>query len=245
MHKLLLLMAISLSFFAFSAHHEEPSSVSNEPSSSDGGAFTTLMVSAPNVDKYVSYLKADTSSFKTIGSNAAGVCVTNSGNDYPGQMFVWNAFSNVESALGGATKYDPSKAPSSLARLRDVKYGVTWKPLKDFRIDPGYERVQRIKLSTTNLPAFVEVLTRLEKAIQNAGHKNFFNGIFVPIGGGVHEAETYMIRSITPDGAQHGAILDDYFAGASWGSIYQEGVTLIDAVVSDYIEICEQFYYGE
>ena len=54
-----------------------------------------------------------------------------------------------------------------------------------------------------------------------------------------------MIRSITPDGAQHGAILDDYFAGASWGSIYQEGVTLIDAVVSDYIEICEQFYYGE
>ena len=93
MHKLLLLMAISLSFFAFSAHHEEPSSVSNEPSSSDGGAFTTLMVSAPNVDKYVSYLKADTSSFKTIGSNAAGVCVTNSGNDYPGQMFVWNAFS--------------------------------------------------------------------------------------------------------------------------------------------------------
>jgi len=54
-----------------------------------------------------------------------------------------------------------------------------------------------------------------------------------------------MVRSITPDGAQAGAIFDDYFSGAAWGSIYQEGVALIDGVVSDNIEICEQFYYGE
>ncbi|MCH2263695.1 MAG: hypothetical protein MK371_02140 [SAR86 cluster bacterium] len=238
MHKLLfLLMTMALSFFAFSDHHEVPSS--------EEGAFTTLMVAAPNVDRYVDYLKADTSLFKTIGSTGAGVCVTNSGNDYPGQMLVWNAFPNFEAALGGAAKYDPSKAPSSLARLREVKYSVSWKPLKAFRLEPGYERVQRIKVPAANVTAFTEVLTRLEKAIQDAGHKNFFNGIFTPIGGGVHETGTYMVRSITPDGAQAGAIFDDYFSGAAWGSIYQEGVALIDGVVSDNIEICEQFYYGE
>ena len=54
-----------------------------------------------------------------------------------------------------------------------------------------------------------------------------------------------MISSITPDAAQHGAVIDDYVSGASWGSIYLEGSALIDEVVSDNIEICEQFYYGE
>lgn len=238
MHKLiLLLMTVTFSLFTFSAGHETPSG--NE------GAFTTLMVAAPNVDRYVDFLKADTSSFKTIGSTGSGVCVTNSGNEYPGQMMVWSAFPSVEAAFVGASQYDPSKAPSSLQRLREVKYGVTWVPLKAFRLEPGYERVQRVKIPSANLPAFIEVLSKLEKAVQDAGHENFFNGMFSSIGGGTHEAGTYMVRSITPDAAQHGAVVDDYISGASWGSIFLEGSALIDEVVSDNIEICEQFYYGE
>ena len=89
MHKLiLLLLTVTFSLFTFSAGHETPSG--NE------GAFTTLMVAAPNVDRYVDFLKADTSSFKTIGSTGSGVCVTNSGNEYPGQMMVWSAFPRPE-----------------------------------------------------------------------------------------------------------------------------------------------------
>ena len=238
MNKLILIMiTVTLSFLTFSAGHETPSG--NE------GAFTTLMVAAPSVDRYVDFLKADTSSFKTIGSTGSGVCVTNSGNAYAGQMMVWSAFPSVEAAFVGSSQYDPSKAPSSLQRLREVKYGLTWAPLKSFKLEPGYERVQRVKISSANLPAFIEALAKLEKAIQDAGHKNFFNGMFVPIGGGTHETGTYMIRSITPDAAQHGAVIDDYVSGASWGSIYLEGSALIDEVVSDNIEICEQFYYGE
>ena len=52
MHKLiLLLLTVTFSLFTFSAGHETPSG--NE------GAFTTLMLAAPNVDRYVDFLKAD------------------------------------------------------------------------------------------------------------------------------------------------------------------------------------------
>ena len=69
------------------------------------GAFTSLYVSAADIDKYVSFLKKNTEAFKTIGSSDAGVCITRSGNQYPGQMMIWNAFSSVEDAMVGSLKY--------------------------------------------------------------------------------------------------------------------------------------------
>ena len=50
-------------------------------------------------------------------------------------------------------------------------------------------------------------MTALEEAIIDAGHKDFFNGVFVPIGGGSHEAQTVMVRSITPDATLMGKLL--------------------------------------
>ena len=44
----------------------------------------------------------------------------------------------------------------------------------------------------------------LEKAIIEAGHSDFFNGVFISIGGGVHEAQTVMVRSVTPDASSFG-----------------------------------------
>ena len=65
----------------------------------------SLYVSAADIDKYVSFLKKNTEAFKTIGSSDAGVCITRSGNQYPGQMMIWNAFSSVEDAMVGSLKY--------------------------------------------------------------------------------------------------------------------------------------------
>ena len=131
------------------------------------GAFNTIMVQADDTAKYVEYLRANPGLFKGVGATAAGVCITRSGNDYEGQMFVWSAYPDLASALHANTVYDPNNAPAALAKLRTVKYGVSWKGLKSFRLDPGWERVLRIKVSPENLNTYVESIRELETAIIN------------------------------------------------------------------------------
>lgn len=236
MKRLLILTITVFSLTAFTSDE-------NGPQTTDG-AFTTLMIAAADIGKYTETLMDNPSAFQATGTTGAGVCVTNSGNAYEGQMMVWSAFPDVASALVGGTKYDPQQAPRQFKNLRDIKYGVTWKPLTPFRLEPGYERVQRIKVSAENLQAFNEGLNKLEASIQAAGHPNFFNGAFVQIGGGTHEIETLMVRSITRDAQSMGVLFDDYFAGtATWAADY-DSLMLLGEVMSDNMEICEQVYFG-
>ena len=237
MKKLILIIFTTFSLSVFADHHE------SAPMTTDG-AFTTLMIAAPDIDKYTETLRENPSAFQATGTTGAGVCVTNSGNDYAGQMMVWSAFPDVATALTGGTKYDPQSAPRSFERLREIKYGVTWKPLTPFRLEPGYERVQRIKVSAENLQAFSEGLNKLESSIKSACHHNFYNGAFVQIGGGTHEIETLMVRSITRDANAMGILFDEYFAGtATWAADY-DNLMLLGEVMSDNMEICEQIYFG-
>ncbi|MEC8158431.1 MAG: hypothetical protein VX095_04120 [Pseudomonadota bacterium] len=206
-------------------------------------AFTTLFVSATDVEAYISSVKSSTTLFEVIGTDAAGYCETISGRDEVGQLMIWNAFGSVTDALVGASKYDASKAPADMASQRDFKYGATWAPLKPFpRLDPGYERAMRIKMKPEKLSAFIAMITKLEAEIIAAGHDTFMNGLFVAMGGGTTEAGTYYLKSITSSVETHGAVIDDYFAGASWGVTYNEALAMIDEVVNDQFEICEQFY---
>ena len=156
---------------------------------------------------------------------------------------IWNAFGSVTDALVRASKYDASKAPADMASQRDFKYGATWAPLKPFpRLDPGYERAMRIKIKPEKLSAFIAMITKLEAEIIAAGHDTFMNGLFVAIGGGTDEAGTYYLKSITSSVEAHGAVIDDYFAGASWGVTYNKALVMIDDVVNDQFEICKQVY---
>ena len=77
------------------------------------GAFTTLHVKAKNVDKYIELMKKNTAPFKAIGSDLAGVCITKTGHQYPGEMFVWNAFPSIEKAFAATDLYDPMKTSAS------------------------------------------------------------------------------------------------------------------------------------
>ncbi len=207
------------------------------------GAFTTLFVSAADVDAYIDSVKSSTALFEAIGSDAAGYCETISGRDEVGQLMIWNAFESVTDALVGGSKYDASKAAPDMASQREFKYTATWAPLKPFpRLDPGYERAMRIKLKPENLPAFIAAITKMEAEIVAAGHETFMNGLFVAMGGGSTEAGTYYLKSITSSVETHGAVIDDYFAGASWGTTYNEASAMIDEVVNDQFEVCEQFY---
>ncbi|HIG67396.1 MAG TPA: hypothetical protein EYQ44_06215 [Porticoccaceae bacterium] len=210
------------------------------------GAFTTLMVAAKDTDRYLKSVKSNPALYEAIGADAGGYCRTVSGQDYAGQLMMWTAFPNVTAALVASSKYDPSNVPRAMANMREFKYGATWAPLKGFpRLDPGYERAMRIKVSPANVPALVAALTKLEKEIQEAGHDTFINGLFVAIGGGTQEAGTLYLKSITSDEKTHGAVIDDYLSGAPWVNTYLQASSLIDEVVNDQFEVCEQFYTAE
>ena len=214
----------------------------NIPLSAEG-AFTTVMVSAKDTAKYIESVKSNTALYEAIGADAAGYCETISGRDYSGQLMMWSAFSDVTSAIKGASKYDPSKAPKEMSDMREFKYGATWVPLKPFaRLDPGYERAMRVKVSSANMPQFIQGLVKLEKEIQDAGHDTFMNGLYTALGGGTYEADTVYLKSITSNVDTHGAVIDDYMAGAQWGVTFRDVTSLIDEVVNDQFEVCEQFY---
>lgn len=233
-------LAVIAAAGSFAAHHES----STAPSS--GGAFTTLMVQAQSTTEYTNYLKEHLELFEATNPSAAGVCVTQSGQEYPGQMFVWSAFPNMEAALSASTNYDPSLAPPELAELREVKYGTAWASLKPFVLNPGYEHVQRVKVAYENLPGYLRVISALEEAIQKNGHKDFFVGVFQSFGGGPKEVDTYMTRAITPDGASWGRLLDDFYSQPEWAqAIYPRLMSLTDSLVSDNVEVCEQIYWAD
>ena len=94
MNKIMLILSLILSYGIYS---DEPLN-----RGTTDGAFTTLMLASPDIDKYVDTLKSNTSAFSATGASDAGVCITRSGNEYAGQMMVWSAFPSVEAALVGS-----------------------------------------------------------------------------------------------------------------------------------------------
>ena len=200
------------------------------------GAFTSLHVKSMDVEKYVDFMKKNTEPFEAIGSDVAGVCVTRSGNQYPGEMFVWNAYGSIEDAFVASQKYDPMTPNKKFEKLRKVKYGVTWKPVKEFELRPGYERLWRLKLNDWR--AFAKKMEELEIALKSAGH-DMRLGVFYPLGGGT---EVFHLRAVTDTASQSGKVADEYFAGASYGKIWDTAFQYVDEIVSETVEECEIIY---
>ena len=197
------------------------------------GAFTSLHVKAMDIAKYVDYMKKNTAPFEAIGSDVAGVCVTRSGNQYPGEMFVWNAYGSIEDAFIASQKYDPMTPNKQFEKLRKVKYAATWKPVKDFELRPGYERLWRLKLNDWR--AFAKKMEELETSLKAAGH-DMRIGVFYPLGGGT---EVFHLRAVTDTASQSGKVADEYFAGASYGKIWDSAFQYVDEGVSETVEECD------
>ena len=206
------------------------------------GAFTSLYVSASDVDKYVSFLRKNSDAFKAIGSSDAGVCITRSGNQYPGQMMIWNAFPSVEAAMIGSLKYDPYKATGPISNLRNIKHSTIWKSLKSFRLEPGHEIVGRFKVKQENISSFVKAMDSLEKEIQDNGHPDFFNGVFVSIAGGA-ESQTLKVRSITSSASDQGKIADEYFSGKY--KSFNDAIAFTEGFVDEQIQVLSLIHISE
>ena len=234
MKSLIPFIFLAVTFGAVAGHHE------TVPVGT--GAFTTLTVQAKDVEAYIASLKADGTPFEAVGSSVAGVCVTKTGNDYPGQMFVWNGFDTIADALATTDKYDPYDASAELMALRQVKYSAIFKPLKEYTLEPGFERLWRLRISNDNIQTFVAKMDKLEKTLRSNGH-TINVGVFQPIGGGSHEA--YHLRAASPSSAAASKLLDEAYSGASWISIWNEASALVDEVVSDNFEECETVYTAE
>ena len=205
------------------------------------GAFSTLMVQVSDVDAYIKVLKSSDGPFKTVGSVAAGYCLTRSGNDYPGQMFVWNAFDSVSDAMAGVLKYDPYEAPKEFAALREVKYSAIFKPLNDFKLDPGIERLWRVAVPAENLSKFVEGVVEVESALRAKGY-DLNMGVFMALAGGAAETKTLHVRAAARDGATLGKVVDEYFENAPWSASWNRTIALASSIETDTIEECEQVY---
>ena len=199
------------------------------------------MVQVSDVDSYIKALKSNDGPFKTVGSVAAGYCLTRSGNDYPGQMFVWNAFDSVSDAMAGVLKYDPYKAPKTFAALREVKYSAIFKPLNDFKLDPGIERLWRIAVPAENLSGFVEGIVEVESALREKGY-DLNLGVFMALAGGAAETKTLHVRAAARDGATLGKIVDEYFENAAWSEVWNRTMAMASSIETDTIEECEQVY---
>jgi len=200
------------------------------------GAFTTLHVQAKNIDKYIEMMRNNQAPFEAIGSDVAGVCITKTGHQYPGEMFVWNAFPSVEKAIEAADLYDPMKPAGPYKKMRKVKYSSTFKPLKEFRLQPGYERLWRLNLNDPM--AYTQKMIELEDAIREAGH-DMNIGVFQPLGGGT---EVFHVRAVSQSAGDLGKVIDEYFEGASWASIWNDSAQYVDDIVSDTIEHCQIIY---
>mgnify|MGYP006243034473 CR=1 FL=1 len=135
------------------------------------GAFTTLVVQANDIDAYLKVVKANPGIPEANGALAAGYCVTRSGNDYPGQMFIWSAYNNVSEAMAAATKYDPYAASEEFSSLRQVKYTAIFKPINQFKLDPGFERLWRVVVPADNLNAFVQGVVKIEASLRKRGYR--------------------------------------------------------------------------
>ena len=134
------------------------------------GAFTTIMIQANDTEKYIAALESNTQIMENNGAIAGGYCVTKSGHAYPGQMMVWTGFNSISDAFVAAELYDAMAKPDkAFAKIREVKYAVTWKPLKPFKLDPGYERVMRVAVPPSSLTEFVSHMSLLKRLCKRRG----------------------------------------------------------------------------
>ena len=202
------------------------------------GGFQTFHVQAEDPYEYIEFLKENPEFLKAGGGDVAGYCMTVSGHDYPGGMFIWNGFSSLEDMMSGATNYNPYGAPTALKKMRTIKYSSFWKTMTPFELTPGFERVTRVSVKPENVLAFLQSTQVLEAAMKAAGD-DFQLAVFQPIGGGP-EGNTYMVRGFAKDGQTMGAIFDKGYSGsAPWGQAFANMQSLVDSFERDSIEQCE------
>ena len=133
------------------------------------GGFSSFHVVAEDPYEYIDFLKANPAALRAGGGDAVGYCMTMTGHDYPGEMFIWNAYSSLDKALSDGFAYNPYKASKQLKSMRKLLYTAVWKPLTPFPLNPGFERVTRVTVKPENTEKFLMMTEKLQAEINAAG----------------------------------------------------------------------------
>ena len=208
------------------------------------GGFSTFHVVAEDPYAYIDFLKANPAALAAGGGDMVGYCMTMTGHDYPGEMFIWNAYSDLGKALSDGFNYNPYSASKQLKNMRKILYTAIWKPITPFPVNPGFERVTRVTVKPENLQKFLMMTEKLQ-AEMNAAGDEFEMGVLVAVGGGSKE-NSLMVRGIAPDGKSFGELYEKGYSGkAPWGTTLAAMQSLIDVVVRDSHEQCGMLYSAE
>ena len=121
---------------------------------------------------------------------------------------------------------------------------LSFKPLKEFKLDPGYERLWRIVVSAENVQPLVAGVAKVEEMIRAQGD-DVNIGVFQPIAGGTAETRTLHLRASSRSWAMAGRLTDEFFAGKPWAAAWTETIGLIDTIESDTLEYCELVHSAE
>ena len=238
-----LILIMVLANFTIADDHVSASSAAG--SGLPEGGFSTFHVVAENPYEYIEALKAAPEALAAGGGDVVGYCMTMTGHDYPGEMFIWNAYSSLKDALSSSAglSYNPYDAPKQLQNMRKILYTSAWKPLTPFELKPGFERVTRVMVKPENTQKFLQATEMVQAAI-NASGSEFEMGVFLPLGGGSKET-TMMLRGIAPDGESFGSLYEEGYGGAAWGQAFLGMMALVDEIVRDSHEQCEILYTAE
>ncbi len=206
---------------------------------------TTPVVSVVNVKTtnpaaYRAYLMENPDIFEALGAESGGTCTTVSGHRYPGQAFAFSFYNDASSAFKAATKFANMPRSSDLEAISSVVSAEFYAVIKPFTLSPGFER--RYQIVVNDAAAYVAAATKLEKAMQDNGHKVEV-GIFQPLGNGHQKANLLDVRIFAVEPEVAGMMVNDFLQRKAWAlAPYGEMLATVESLELDTFEDCRQVY---
>ena len=228
--------SLLLLFIIFSS---ESSAIDN---SLPKGAAIMLHVKAKDLDRYITEITNNSEALSAAGAVAGGYCIVKSGNNYPGEVSVWQYFLSMGDLMSSIDKTDHMNEPqTNISKMRDLQYISIWKDMKEVNIKPGFEMVEKWRVPANNQEDFVAAVTALETNLKEISGIDFEMGVAFNLGSGIKETDLIMTRWITSDGETMGKLLDTVYNSVGFLPSYNKALKLAQKVNSQ-IEECKAIY---
>ena len=230
-------IALILLFIVFSS--TQSSAIQN---SLPRGAGLLINVQTDDLDRYISELTKNALILRQENVVAGGYCIVKTGNNYSGEVSVWQYFTSMSDLMRTVDNSDPvNNADLNFEKMRDVKYISIWKDMKEVNIKPGFEMVEKWKVPGEKLEEFVKAVTSLESSLKDLSGVEFEMTAAFNVGSGVKETDLVMTRWITPNGETMGKLLDLVYNSVGYLPEYNNLISLAEKVNSQ-LEECTAVY---
>ena len=206
------------------------------------GAGLLINVQTDDLDRYISELTKNALILRQENVVAAGYCIVKTGNNYSGEVSVWQYFTSMSDLMRTVDNSDPvNNADLNFEKMRDVKYISIWKDMKEVNIKPGFEMVEKWKVPGGKLEEFVKAVISLESSLKGLSGVEFEMTAAFNVGSGIKETDLVMTRWITPNGETMGKLLDLVYNSVGYLPEYNNLLNLGEKVNSQ-LEECSAVY---